>query len=179
MDDRIRTNSGDMKADNQCLECSICLQSLELKWTLPCGHSFCYLCLKGSIEADNEGCPICRGIIPDDVYEQAKMNDSSDLELENVNYRWLYSGRNNGWWAYTNSHNRIIEAAYQEFQEDSNSSSVSINICGREYAVNFSTMKQMSPYGDQRNIKRLYLQEDLEGFDEKSLKGIAGIQVGW
>ncbi len=160
-------------------ECSICLQPKELKWALPCGHSFCYLCLKGSIEANSSGCPMCRGSIPNDVYENAKMKDmgSWTLEMEDVDHRWLYSGRTNGWWAYSDTHNRIIEAAYQEFLRDVSSNSGSINIYGKVYVINFPNMSQVSPHGDWRNVKRLATDEDLEDFDEKSLKGIAGIQV--
>ena len=180
MDDSISANSGnDTDGDNQHLECSVCLQTPELKWTLPCGHYFCYLCLKGSIEANDSGCPICRGSIPDDVYERARM-DMNLLDMEDVDHRWLYSGRNNGWWAYTDSHNCIIEAAYQEFQNeegDSNSFSVDINIYGKNYTVNFLNMTQISPTGDWRNIKRLSADKPLDGSDGKSLKGIAGIQA--
>ncbi len=166
-------------------ECSICLQPKELKWALPCNHSFCYLCLKGSIEANSSGCPICRGPIPNDVYEKAKMKDmgAPEIEMEDVDYRWLYSGRNSGWWAYSDSHNRIIEAAFKSFlQEDllgggDDTGSVNINIYGKNYTVNFTAMTQTSSHGDWRNIKRLASEEDLEGFDEKLLKGIAGIQV--
>ena len=166
-------------------ECSICMETPELKWTLPCNHSFCYLCLKGAIESNSSGCPMCRGPIPNDVYENAKMKDmgAPDIEIEDVDYRWLYSGRSNGWWAYSDTHNRIIEAAFKSFlQEDllgggDDTASVNINIYGKNYTVNFTAMTQTSPHGDWRNIKRLASEEDLEGFDEKLLKGIAGIQV--
>ena len=165
-------------------ECSICMETPELKWTLPCNHSFCYLCLKGAIESANNGCPLCRGPIPNDVYENAKMKDmgSWTLELENVDYRWLYSGRNDGWWAYSDSHNRIIEAAFKSFLQeemlgDGGDDSVSINIYGKVYTISFTDMTQKSPYNDWRNIKRLAGDEDIENFDGKTLKGIAGIQV--
>ena len=158
-------------------ECSICFQTKELKWTLSCGHSFCYLCLKGSIESNDAGCPICRADIPSDIYENAKMADmDTEIPMEDVNYRWLYSGRNTGWWAYTDSHNRIIEDAYNSFLQDS-TSTADINIYGKIYTINFSHMTQKSPHGDWRNVKRLGSVEDLDNFDEKSLKGIAGIQV--
>ena len=173
-----------MSSENtdEVVECSICMETPELKWTLPCNHSFCYLCLKGSIETNNSGCPMCRGPIPNDVYENAKMKDAPPIEMEDVDYRWLYSGRNNGWWAYTDSHNRIIEAAFKSFlQEDllggGGGDTVCVTIYGKVYTINFTDMKQTSPHGDWRNIKRLASDEDLEGFDEKSLKGIAGIQV--
>nr|QBK85429.1 MAG: WWE domain protein [Marseillevirus LCMAC101] len=133
--------------------------------------------MKGSIESTNNGCPICRGAIPDDVYENAKMKDTAAIEMDNVDYRWLYCGRNNGWWAYTDTHNRIIEAAFQDFLENNVDNSVSIVIYGKSYAVNFTAMTQTSPHGDTRGIKRLATDEDLENFDETSLKGIAGIQI--
>ena len=55
--------------------------------------------------------------------------------------------------------------------------SANINIYGKHYAVNFSLIFLQSPMGDWRNIRRLANDEDLEGFDGKYLKGIAGIQV--
>jgi hypothetical protein len=125
------------------------------------------------MESNNNGCPVCRANIPNDVYENAKM---AEITMKDVNYRWLYSGRNNGWWAYSDSHNRIIEDAYNSFLQDS-TSTTNINVYGKNYCINFSHMTQRSPYGDWRNLKRLGTIEDLDNFDEKSLKGIAGIRV--
>jgi E3 ubiquitin-protein ligase RNF146 len=175
------TYSGSDAEEKSNLECSICLDTPELKWTLPCKHSFCYLCIKGTIESTGNTCPLCRGFIPLDVYENAKMKDmGGSMDIENIDNRWLYSGRNNGWWVYSDSHNHIIEDAYKRYLQrellgSEGDDFVVIHIYGKEYTINFTDMTQRSPVGDWRNVQRLSI-EDLEDF-EGLCKGVAGIQV--
>ena len=40
-------------------ECSICLQAWSQPCKLPCGHIFCFLCIKGSL-LDRSECALCR-----------------------------------------------------------------------------------------------------------------------
>ncbi|VDO96627.1 unnamed protein product, partial [Schistosoma curassoni] len=44
------------------LECSICLQNLVHPAQLPCGHIFCFLCIKGCA-FHRRKCPMCRTLM--------------------------------------------------------------------------------------------------------------------
>ena len=52
-----------MSSTMSTFECSICLRYMYQPVTLPCGHSFCQLCLRQCLE-HNLRCPSCRTDVP-------------------------------------------------------------------------------------------------------------------
>lgn len=58
-------------------ECIICYESLSMKKNLcitECGHEFCFSCMMKHVQRNN-GCPICRSTIIDDVEDSESEND--------------------------------------------------------------------------------------------------------
>ena len=43
------------------LECQLCKESIKAPMILPCGHSFCSLCIRRSMQL-LQCCPVCRGV---------------------------------------------------------------------------------------------------------------------
>ena len=156
-------------------DCVICLGKMVNSFTLPCDHTFCYMCLKRVAE-DRKPCPLCNALIPNFVLEKVKVSEES-INLKDVVGKWMYSGRNNGWWYYSPEHDEIIEEVWnmaKKYRPDSlGSISLNINILGRLYLIDFDKMTQSADSGVIRNIKRV------EKFDEgdDDVKGISGIQV--
>lgn len=79
------------------LECAVCLQNCVHPAQLPCGHIFCFLCVKG-IANQSKKCAMCRQEIPRDFVEQPHLLERSveQHESEGVDggYQWFYEGRN-------------------------------------------------------------------------------------
>ena len=147
--------------------CAVCLEVPELTYELPCKHRFCYLCIKPAI-ITRPTCPLCRGHIPPCIIEHATMKEEF-IRMKEQENRWYYSGRNNGWWKYVDSHNETIEEAYEKFLSDPSKDALKIEIMGVDYTINFSDMIQISPAGAVRKIKR--------GDETEISKGVAGIQI--
>ncbi|KHN83508.1 E3 ubiquitin-protein ligase [Toxocara canis] len=70
---RVKSTAGtnsDKNGKESCQEeeCSICCQPFTLKATLPdCGHSFCFLCIKG-VARRRAACPLCRKPIVVEIF---------------------------------------------------------------------------------------------------------------
>lgn len=161
--------------------CSICCGSLETPITLPCVHTFCYLCIKGVIfTSRNNGtdslCPLCRYPIDRSLFENASA-DIDTLHQPKEQYAWMYKGRKGGWWYYQPSHNIKIEEAYQKYidlGEEDTGEDVVIEVWSKNYIIDFETMQQypqLSPH-ETRDIKRV----DKFDLDEISTKGVAGVR---
>lgn len=79
------------------LECAVCLQNCIHPAELPCGHIFCFLCVKG-IANQSKRCAMCRQEIPSDFLEHPKLLDTPDnkdpAEEFDGGYQWFYEGRN-------------------------------------------------------------------------------------
>uniref|UniRef100_UPI00358FDFCA E3 ubiquitin-protein ligase TRIM7-like isoform X2 n=1 Tax=Myxine glutinosa TaxID=7769 RepID=UPI00358FDFCA len=60
------SSSSDMGDNLDALTCSVCLQIYKDPVTLPCGHSFCRLCIEKCWENREENCvcPNCREVFP-------------------------------------------------------------------------------------------------------------------
>lgn len=147
-------------------ECAICLEDIYLELELPCKHKFCFMCIKQNIEISST-CPMCRKKFSSNILEK-----SSTKQLEE-NIKWMYRGRNNGWWCYTTYLNLQIEQRYQKYQKtlDISIREFQCEILGREYTINFDKMTQDCD-GNIRDIKRI---EDAVS-DEDLVKGISGMR---
>ena len=148
--------------------CAICLQPIKLIFTLSCNHSFCYLCLKESLMKSCNTCSLCRHPIDNSIIEHAKT--SHTIDMNNHTSKWLYSGRNDGWWYYDTETSTDIERGYQQFLLDPTNSTINITVLGKTYTINFTEMTQRSLF-NVRDIKR---ESDV---DKSQIKGIAGLQL--
>lgn len=78
------------------MECPVCLQTCMHPARLPCGHVFCFLCLKG-IAQQSKRCAMCRQEISSDYLDHPDLLEAPDQithkELEDE-YQWFYEGRN-------------------------------------------------------------------------------------
>lgn len=79
------------------VECAVCLQNCVHPAELPCGHIFCYLCIKGIV---NQGrrCAMCRQDIPVDYLDKPRLLKPVDTENGNRGFEdghlWFYEGHN-------------------------------------------------------------------------------------
>ena len=74
-------SSNDSEASGK--ECIICYESLSTKKNLcitECGHEFCFSCMMKHVQRNN-GCPICRSTIIDDVEDSESENDDEYSEI--------------------------------------------------------------------------------------------------
>lgn len=152
-------------------DCCICLQPLDkpsIPITLPCKHSGHYNCLMG---VRNGLCPLCRSPIPKNLAKKVEI-DYDPQEGQNMPL-WLYGSRDNTtWWYFQAEHSEIMEAGYQKYEESNHNpqhTEIQLLIRGQLYVINFSRMKQKSPNGVERTIKRRKPHEEPEG-----IRGIAG-----
>ncbi|XP_055373095.1 E3 ubiquitin-protein ligase rnf146 [Condylostylus longicornis] len=150
------------------VECPVCLQTAVHPTKLPCGHIFCFLCLKGVVIISHR-CALCRRETskesidnPQLVYGKGSVKNSKPLE---DGYQWFYEGRN-GWWQYDERTSNEIENAYK-----SNNKSCTIFVAGFIYIVDFDTMMQrrQNDPAKKRGVKR-----DLAVVPKK---GVAGIRL--
>ena len=144
-------------------ECCICLDKIKLSITLQCQHKFCYLCLKAAFDV-NEKCPLCRRDISQEIIDNATLETKVDTDQ----IRWMYSGRNNGWWYYEPSISDTIEKGYQKFLDDE--SNLEVDIMGRVYIIDYDEMVQTYK-NYSRKIQRKTDQESVV------VKGIAGMKL--
>uniref|UniRef100_A0A224YXW7 E3 ubiquitin-protein ligase n=1 Tax=Rhipicephalus zambeziensis TaxID=60191 RepID=A0A224YXW7_9ACAR len=149
------------------LECAICLQKCIHPARLPCGHIFCFLCVKG-IANQSKRCAMCRQEIPADFTEKPELIPDSESEPESPteeSYRWFYEGRN-GWWQYDERTSAELEAAAAKQLPR-----CEVLIAGFLYIVDFEHMVQVrrNDFSRRRRVKR-----DLASVPKK---GIAGIRL--
>lgn len=166
------------------MNCTICLSDkANLPITLPCGHTFCYICIKSVAIATNMKCPLCRAPFND-------INTFSYKDTSKNDIQWLYKGKN-GWWKYDDESNKKVEELYQEYLEnDSSSDSPSdsfsesdsdsdsdtkwkynLEIGFMKFKIDFKKMRQINKNGNSRKIYRLKKGEE---FSDK-IKGTAGL----
>lgn len=75
----------------------MCLQPCVHPAQLPCGHIFCFLCVKGFAN-QNKKCAMCRQEIPRDFIDQPNLLQRP-VSMDNAQgfdggYQWFYEGRN-------------------------------------------------------------------------------------
>lgn len=77
------------------MECAVCLQKCIHPAQLPCGHIFCFLCVKGFAN-QNKRCAMCRQEIPRDFIEQPHLLEPvvpEKTETFDDGFQWFYEGR--------------------------------------------------------------------------------------
>ncbi|CAL8086725.1 unnamed protein product [Calicophoron daubneyi] len=176
-------------------DCSICLQPFNHPVQLPCGHIFCFLCIKGCA-FHKRRCPMCRGRFsvhffsdpklvsvpgtsgkcdqPDPKVTVASVQCSKSGECSSFanavdhaapEYCWFYEGFA-GWWQYDERTSEELEGAFIRKLQ-----SCEVSLAGFIYTIDFQSMTQMRKdhSGRKRRIKR-----DLATCEKK---GIAGIRI--
>lgn len=151
------------------IDCAVCLQKCNHPTQLPCGHVFCFLCVKG-IAFQSKKCAMCRAEIPPNYLDNPillgplsaeQVNDSLAEEV----YQWFYEGRN-GWWKYDERSNFELENAFNAGDPD-----CTLLLAGTLYNIDFQTMTQVRR-SDQTRRRRV--RRDTPTFPSK---GIAGIKT--
>lgn len=78
-------------------ECAVCLQTCIHPAQLPCGHIFCFLCVKG-VANQSKKCAMCRQEIPTDYFEKPVLVSLNNTDKDSAGfdggYQWFYEGRN-------------------------------------------------------------------------------------
>ena len=153
-------------------ECPICCSPLVHPVKTPCGHIFCFLCIKGVLARDNRCC-MCRKQVPPDFLDRPSLLATPQLETAEGGagegqYHWYYSARSAGWWMFEERTSADIEEAYQRKLERTR-----VYIAGFQYIIDFKQMIQYrEEYPDRtRRIKRE------KAMNAKDVKGVAGIKA--
>ncbi|XP_023326477.1 E3 ubiquitin-protein ligase rnf146 isoform X2 [Eurytemora carolleeae] len=103
-------------------ECCVCLDDPVHPVSLPCGHTFCFLCAKGLVLTDRSQsplCSLCRRPFSPDYLESAKvldqvtkdLNETPPLIAQQNSWQWFYEGRK-GWWRFEERNCEEIEENY-------------------------------------------------------------------
>ena len=102
------------------VECAVCLQTSIYPVQLPCGHVFCFLCVKG-FTTQSKRCAMCRREVPEDFIQNPELLPKVNLhavterafEDEGGCWQWVYEGRN-GWWLYDERTSHEIEKSFKK-----------------------------------------------------------------
>jgi len=144
--------------------CGICLDVCNLQVKVTCGHMFCYLCIKQWCYSFALTCPLCRKSIDANLIEKACAED----DLKESELLWQYESRTKGeWWYYNKDLDSEIENGWKNKKE-----SLTVDILGIIYHINFKTMKQISPSGAMRNIRRISNSNDDTNDDTRGIAGL-------
>ena len=153
------------RSNQRTNSCPICQDTIVHPISLPCGHRFCYLCLKG-VFARNGTCPMCRNPIPPQlVAKPDSVHDEDKTELNDVH--WMYEAKNGGWWLYEKRLSNEIEKVFVAKKPQTE-----VQISGFSYVIDFEQMVQYrtDKPDRRRSIKR-------ETADNRQYKGVAGIPM--
>ncbi|ODM97902.1 hypothetical protein Ocin01_08778 [Orchesella cincta] len=160
--------TGSSQGSDEARDCAVCLLPYVLPVKLPCGHVFCFMCIKGSILNNNYNCPICRGGIPFSILSNPVVEDLNQLtdSLKQDNRRkWYYEGRQGGWWQYDERTMNELETAFSN-----NFPTCRFVAAGHVYVVDFTHMMQYR-LGSENIFRRI------KNGDSDGVKGVAGIFV--
>ncbi|ODM92983.1 hypothetical protein Ocin01_13694 [Orchesella cincta] len=159
-------SSGHSTGGSKC-ECPVCLQTCMLPVQLPCGHLFCYMCIKGVFLNQNSGCPMCRGVIPITVLTNPVLKEDPDQLSKGVKLangpEWYYEGRGGGWWLYDERTMNELEKAFKNSQQ-----TCQLVLAGHIYVVDFTQMIQYR-LTDVNAVRRI------KHGTNQPVKGVAGI----
>ncbi|CAF3352852.1 unnamed protein product [Rotaria socialis] len=152
-------------------ECSVCLQPYVNPVKLPCGHSFCFLCVKG-VANMSHNCALCRNPFPRELIDKPKvlaleLRDDESITSTTTTLRnvWYYEGRN-GWWMYDQRTNDEIDQLFRRGERRAE-----ILIVGHLYVIDFENMTQYRLSDTQRRRRIKY---DLMSAPKK---GVAGLKL--
>ena len=148
--------------------CPICQDKKLHSIKLPCGHSFCYLCIKG-VYARQRHCPMCRQPIPVDTITNPSSELNDKLSTENGLPCWMYQAKSGGWWLYEERVSNELEKSYQAGTSD-----VQIQISGFMYIVDFIEMIQ---FREEKPERIRHIKREIITSNEDSLRGVAGIPL--
>jgi E3 ubiquitin-protein ligase RNF146 len=144
--------------------CPICQDKRVHSVTLPCGHLFCFLCIKG-VYARQRVCPMCRHPIPiDSISHPPSEGDSGTMDDSPC---WKYQARSEGWWLYEERISTELEKSYQEGLKE-----IHVQISGFTYIVNFETMTQ---YRQEKPDRVRIIKRETK--NEGLVRGVAGIPM--
>ncbi|CAH2091140.1 unnamed protein product [Euphydryas editha] len=156
-----------MDTNSQEQDCAICLQKCHHPTRLPCGHIFCFLCVKG-IAIQSKKCAMCRMEIPHDYFDHPDLIEKLSIEEISSNsdtekYQWYYEGRN-GWWKYDERSNIDLETSYS-----SGETQCLLLLAGTIYCVDFHNMVQ---FRRSDPTKRRKIKRDIPTLPSKGIAGI-------
>uniref|UniRef100_A0A1A9WCX4 E3 ubiquitin-protein ligase n=1 Tax=Glossina brevipalpis TaxID=37001 RepID=A0A1A9WCX4_9MUSC len=175
-------NDTEPSAPANVLECPICLQTCIHPARLPCGHIFCFLCVKG-VAYKNRRCAMCRREIPVEFLNHPQLVNGIEgicsTKATEDGYQWFYEGRNGGWWAYDKRSALQIEEAYQRLLQnlriedqsvlfDCEVVTYDIQICGNIYTIDFAHWTQY-PQNMPSKERKICRAKNMP------VKGVAGI----
>jgi len=83
----------DDKSKSEYNECPVCLGPAVFPVRTPCGHVFCFLCVKGAARQAHR-CPMCRQHIPVDFDKNPIILERQEVEAFEDGYQWFYEGKN-------------------------------------------------------------------------------------
>ncbi|RVE41972.1 hypothetical protein evm_013381 [Chilo suppressalis] len=158
-----------MNVNKQEQDCAVCLQKCHHPTQLPCGHIFCFLCVKG-VAIQNKKCAMCRAAIPSDYLDHPILLEKLSPQQSTIgtiseDYQWYYEGRN-GWWKYDERSNDELEMAF-----NAGEANCSLLLAGALYSVDFQSMIQVRRSDPTR---RRHVRRDVPTLPAK---GIAGIKT--
>ena len=134
----------------------------------PCGHVFCFLCIKGVLARDSRCC-MCRKEVPPDFLEHPSLLATPHLATAGEGkYHWYYAARREGWWMFEERISSDIEDAYQRKLE-----TTCVYISGFQYIIDLTRMVQYREAHPSRT--RRIKREKTEGV--KDVRGVAGIKT--
>ena len=170
------------------MKCPICQDKRRHPLTLPCGHTFCYLCIKG-VYARQKVCALCRQPIPQHCIISPPVSGTEEREEEEEEEEgrktcWYYEAKSGGWWKYEERVRRELEMYYQSVEtttrEEDNDVFV-IYISGFPYVVDFTKMIQ---YRQDKPNRSRRIKRDTDGEErgmaregEGLVRGVAGIPI--
>eukprot|EP01006_Ploeotia_vitrea_P035410 TRINITY_DN65873_c8_g1_i1.p1 TRINITY_DN65873_c8_g1~~TRINITY_DN65873_c8_g1_i1.p1 ORF type:complete len:288 (+),score=142.71 TRINITY_DN65873_c8_g1_i1:18-881(+) len=191
--DNDASNDNDNDDDDDDLEdCCICMEPMTLPFKTPCGHTFCFLCLKGvslrsqqNIWGGGGGgsksqCPLCRADIDNKFFACATM-DWRAYQRQNVrsgaDFQWQYKGRK-GWWLYESAQNAELEQFYADYLANSAANQPSktydLMIGATRYSIDFDNMVQY-PSNAKHKRRTIRRQQAKEVIKQRDVKGQAGV----
>lgn len=160
-------------SDAETKVCAICLEHPTFAVVTPCGHTFCYLCLKGVLHTGHQfQCPYCRTPLNSSVLQnlEDELHRDADVAQQPI---WLYRAKSSGWWLFDKETTEVLEKVYHEHTGQGVSPVFDLRICGILFEMNVETMKQTNKTnGAVRKIQRVAQGTDLTHIN---IRGVAGV----